>query len=240
MFTFWVLQGKAQKPMDTDRPDQSENAHVLEPKELQVETGVLVNTYSEGKSSVIGSGLIRYSLIGGIEARILVEDGKGSKRFFKETAQGRFPASFSTKFGLLEKHKWLPDITLVSFLNLPFFSDTDENKLWAPAFVFALEKKLSKMTIEANAGIKWDAFKIGHNYQASASLNYELSDKWKLFNEYYGQYEQGERPMNNADAGLLFIINDNLQLDLAAGSQIFATHHNPFGTLGFSFRLPKK
>lgn len=156
-----VFESQAQEPIDSDRPSQSESVHLLQPKEVQIETGVLVNTYSdsEGEPSVIGSGLIRYGLTERVEARILVEEGKGSTRFYSETAQGRFPVSLSTKAGLLENHKWIPDITLISYLNLPFFSSDDENKFWAPAFIFAFGKKLNKLTLEINTGIERDPLK---------------------------------------------------------------------------------
>jgi hypothetical protein len=231
---------KAQDKIETDRPDQSENTHIINPNEFQVETGILVNGYKEGDASLIGSALVRYGLAKRVELRLLVEEGKRSLTYFQETAQGRFPIALSAKVALVEDDRVLPDITLVSFLNLPVISHPDENTHWAPAFIMALEKEVSKVTLTGNGGVQWDAFQPGHSYQGTGGISYEVGTNWKLFGEYYGRYENGKIPLHNLDAGLLYTLNNNVQLDLAYGRSIHAELPNSFITLGISFKLADK
>ncbi len=70
IFALASMWAQAQEEMDADRPDQSENAHVLEAGEFQVETGLLVDNYEEGESSIIESALLRYGVTKGLEARL--------------------------------------------------------------------------------------------------------------------------------------------------------------------------
>jgi hypothetical protein len=229
----------AQSEIETDRPDQAENTHVISPKEIQFETGFMLNRL-EHQNEYIGSGLLRYGLKGNAELRLLIEDGKGRDTYIEETAQANYPLALSGKLALLKDQKLLPDITLIGYVKLPFTSHTSQQaKYWSPACIFAFQNKASeKFEINYSAGIKWDSFDPQHVYTGNVSLQFKIFQKVQFFTEYFGQYQKGDRPSHNTDAGILVLLTDNMQLDFSAGASIFSAQHpDHFLSVGFSFRL---
>lgn len=225
--------------MHTDWPDQSEDVQVMRPGQVQFESGLLYNNFEEGENAFIAHELIRFGVIKKLELRLLIEDGKQRDRYIEETSQSVYPMSLSAKYSLLADHEWLPDITLVGYLKLPFTSRTSDQKAyWSPAFVAAFEKELTKkLKLEYNAGIRQNAYDKDYAWIGTAGLLYDIAPKWEVFAEYFAQYQDGEAPQHNIDTGLLFDIRKNLQLDLAVGTTIFYDEPNRFMSIGFCYRV---
>src|SRR5688572_10151783 len=70
-----------EKEMNTDRPDQTEETHLVNKHQLQVETGFLYNKYDTGRSSFISRTMIRYGISKKWEVGLLVEQGRGRNRY---------------------------------------------------------------------------------------------------------------------------------------------------------------
>jgi len=223
----------SQQAMETDRPDQVENTHVLNPRELQLETGFIANRH-DGNNEYIGRGLARYGAFHGVELRLLLEDGKDRDTYIEETAQGNFPLAVGGKLSIVEGKPSLPDITLIAYLKLPFTSHTGEQaKYWSPAAILAFSNALSpKIDVNYNIGIKQDAFDNMYAWQSAIALQWKVSEKYDLFVEYFGQYQDGSLPEHNADAGMAYLITNNIQVDFALGSGI---GDNEFITTGLPF-----
>jgi hypothetical protein len=182
--------------MHTDWPDQSEDVHAMKPGELQLETGFSLTRFSSGEDAAIGHELIRYGFIKQLELRLVVEDGKHRDRYMEETSQSIYPLAASVKYSLIDDHQWLPDITLVGYLKLPFTSRSKEQKAyWSPAFVAAFENNLAeKLKLEYNAGIRQEAYSKEHLWMSTTGFMYDITDKLEVFIEHFAQYQSSKQP----------------------------------------------
>lgn len=226
--------------MHTDWPDQSEDVHVMKPGELQLETGFSLTRFrTDDATAAVAHELIRYGLTKRVELRLVVEDGKLRDRYIEETSQSVAPLAASVKYALVDDHKWLPDIALVGYLKLPFTSRSREQKAyWSPAFVAAFEHKLTeKLMLEYNFGIRQKAYSSDYGWLSTTGLMYDITDKLEVFAEHFAQYQSAEEPQHNFDAGILYDLTDNLQLDLAAGSTIKYDEPNRFLSIGVCYRM---
>jgi hypothetical protein len=110
------------KEMNTDRPDQTDETHLVDKGQLQLETGFLYNNFDTGHSAWISRTLIRYGISKKWEAGILVEQGSERNRYLQETVQSTYPLALRVKASIIQNHTWLPDITLIGYLQLPYTS----------------------------------------------------------------------------------------------------------------------
>jgi len=230
-----------EEEMDTDRPTQTESAATLKQGTTQLETGFLFNYFDDEQTTpaYIGRALLRYGITNRVEARLLIEDGKNRDVYITETVQSTYPLALSTKISLVEQHSWLPDISLVTYLKLPFTSRSEaQTAYWSPAVIGAFKNKLSQLwEVEYNVGIMQEAYDRSWNWLGNGELKYKASDKLSIFGEYFAQYESGEEPVHNAAAGGMFQCSKNMQLDIAGGTTINASKPNAFITLGYSVRF---
>jgi len=227
--------------LETDRPTQTESTALVKKGETQLETGFLYNYFDDANTSpaYIGRAMVRYGVFKRLELRLLVEDGKNRDVYIEQTVQSTYPLALSAKFLVVEKHAWLPDISLVTYLKLPFTSRSDEQKAyWSPAIIGAFKNKLSQQwELEYNIGTMQEAYEHSWNWLGNVCLQYKATDKLKLFGEYFAQYEHGEEPIHNAAAGASYQFAKNMQLDVAAGSTVNASSPNAFVTIGYSIRF---
>jgi len=121
LFVLWLNYATAQDSsrMETDRPDQTDGANVLNKKEVQFETELYYNTFDSGRAAIISSSLLRYGLFKNCEVRLLIEEGRERDKFIDETTQGFYPLALSVKLALLKDHPILPDVVLITYVKMP-------------------------------------------------------------------------------------------------------------------------
>jgi hypothetical protein len=69
------------------------------------------------------------------------------------------------------------------------------------------------------------------------TLSKQAMKKISMFTEYFSHFEKQYKANHNVDAGLLYLINNRFQLDIALGSAIFNTEKAQFLTAGVSYRF---
>jgi len=67
------------------------------------------------------------------------------------------------------------------------------------------------------------------------SFGFSLSDKISVYAEPYGEYLNFERFIMNSDAGITYLLKQNLQLDFSIGNGI--NHKMYYLAAGFSWRI---
>ena len=240
LLTLTNIYAQNDNRIDTDRPDQTDGTQIVKPGEFQVETDLYYNSFSEYDPAVITSTLIRIGALKFAELRVVVEEGIQRDIFIDETAQGVFPLAIGTKVEILKKHKNLPDISLIGTMQVPATSRSSDMQMrWAPFFALAYEKKFGKLSVDVNTGIKGAAFEDKYSYQASSSFRFELTKKFIVFAEYFGQYAPTLIPQHNVDSGFIYYLKENLQICASVGSTLLFEDYNRFVLIGTAFRLPK-
>jgi hypothetical protein len=239
LFVIISITASAQEDkINTDLPDQSDGTYVLKPLQLQVEEKLWMNHLEQHSNAWISSTLIRIGTVKNIEMRLLIEEGKSRDVFMDETAQGCSPLSLSTKWAILKKHKILPDLTFVAYLQLPFTSqNTEREMLWSPYLLMAAEKKIKKLTVSFNGGWKQNNFDPHGSWSLVSSLRYQLLKKTQVFGEYFAQYDPLIHPSHNMDMGIQYDIKKNIQIYMTTGSSIEAEEWNAFLATGLAIKI---
>jgi hypothetical protein len=225
-----------EKEMNPDRPDQTEEVHPVPKGKFMLETGVLINQFDSGRNANIIKTMLRYGLMKGVELGFLMEQGRDRNRYIEETVQSTYPLALRLKLALLEKHQWLPDITLVTYWQIPVSkNDKGEHAQNSFSMLLAFLNEFSdKWKLEYNAGFQQEAFSKDIAWQVYTSIHYKLTEKLESFVGSYSQFQNHEQPFHNLDIGLGFKLKENLQLDIAGGTSVDHPENNKFVTVGFS------
>lgn len=232
------------KPLKAARPDQTEGTHSVERGNLQIETGATLTHFDDGIEAFTGRLQARYGVAERAELQLVVEDGRQRDRYIEETVQSIYPVALGTRITLVEDKPGLPDIAFVGYLKLPVSSRSSEQKVyWAPTAMAAVSKEFGRQKqyeLEANVGIKQDAYSRDISWLGSAALEYYPIKQLYFFGEYFAEYQSGDSPSNNIDGGVAWIVNKNFQLDIAAGTTVHAEQGNQFISAGLAYRIEKK
>jgi len=228
------LKQKRSQRRDAEETDRHSKTNLLKT--------ILYNRYKHAPSSLIGQALLRYGIAERLELRFLVEDGRQRDQYISETVQSIYPLALGTKIALLKDVKGLPNITLVSYLKLPFTSRSSEQKIyWSPSVLLAFEHKIGdKFKLEYNVGAQQDAYDTDWEMLGNLALHYKLTQKLELATEYYARYQPGENPSHNIGGSISYEIGNALEVYLSGGSTLYTEEQNHFFNGGVAFRLPKK
>jgi hypothetical protein len=224
----------------TDRPDQTETADIVPKGRFQSETGfVHQNETRDGDEFSLPSTLLKYGIYDIFEIRVITEYW-----YFKEndsTARGFKPFIAGVKINLWHEKGILPETSLITQVELPKLASKDfRSSYLAPDIRLLFQNTVNdKIDIGYNAGAIWDSDTGKPTYEYTLSPSIKVSDKMKVFFESFAYLLPHERPDHWLDAGLMFLLTKNLQIDVAGGYELSAHnhYHGYYETLGISFRI---
>jgi hypothetical protein len=231
LFICSAVSGQTTDPINTDRPDQSDGTYTMPKKIFQAETGFIFG--KSGDHYMMQTTMLRYGITATTEARLLFDYGKiGSE-------SGIFAPAISLKQQLVSPNKWRPEITAVGYIRLPFLASQPfrtENP--AETFLLAFQNTFSdKCSIGYNMGKTFDKDNALNTWITSVSFSFTATKKLSFFSEYYSSFAKVIKPSQNADAGVLWLLNNNVQIDVALGSTVFEQDPNQYITTGISYRF---
>jgi len=96
-----------------------------------------------------------------------------------------------------------------------------------------------KMKIYSNLGINRDQESTDISYLATLEANYNVTDRFSAFVEYFGNYAAQSSSSNGLDIGFIYAFKNNFAVDLAVGSPTMNLGLNRYISFGISARLPK-
>lgn len=212
------------EPINTDRPDQSDGTYILPQYMFQIEEGVTI-----ADETIMNNLMLRFGLTGSTEVRLSIDAGK------VYSLSGLFPIILSVKQSIIDQDDIIPAITLVGYLGFGKLASPSLSSDSYPAeFKVAFQNELS------------DKFSLGYNIGTSTwfedlnttfGLGYSATQDISLFIEYFSTFSKGFSPSHNIDLGVLYLLNNDLQLDVAFGKRIFIYSDNHYFTLGASYRI---
>ena len=211
-------------PINTDRPDQSDGTYVLPQNKFQIEEGI----YS-AENNFQNNLMLRFGISKSTEFRLLSDFCK------TEDSRGLMPLGLSFKQRIVQQNKILPSITFVGYMRVGQLGSNDYLTTENPIdFKFAFQNDLN------------DKFSLCYNLGTSTTLNhlnytinlgYAPTEKISLFGEYFSDLVKEEIPSRNFDLGILYLLNQNLQIDIAYGSSILSEQNENYLTTGMSYRF---
>ena len=235
VFFFWGFAysaaGQKGYPINTDRPDQSDGTYTLPKNYYQLETGVLYGRESD--DYFYHNIMLRYGLSSKTELQLLLDYGT------RNTETGIMPAGLSVKQQLLSQKSPLPDITAVVNLRFQFLATNNFKPDKLPVdFLLAFENELSdQFSAGYNFGLSFDGESTRNDWVLTTSVSWAPVKEVAFFSEYFSRFSGISSPDHNIDAGILWLLKNNLQLDIGVGSTIFKDRKNQFITMGVSYRF---
>jgi len=233
----------------TDRPDQTESSITVPKKTLQIETGFVYENFKEDDAKFqnwgLGTTLLRYGVWDNFELR-LGSSYQQSKVKFTEmdtdsTQSGIGPLAFGFKVFIIEEKGIRPQISFLADLTLNNFGKTD----YRPSYTYSTLKFAASHTLS-------NFFSLGYNFGYanngedgngffvySLVLGMGITDHLGAYAEIYGTSANGDAPIFRYDGGFTFLLRNNLQLDLSAGSGIDKDVNMYYVSFGLTWRIPK-
>jgi len=253
LFLIGVFQGLAQQAetpeMITDRPDATESPQVVPKKTLQVETGGFYTSFEDDsnfETEVLGynTTLLRYGILDNLELRLgwnfeeirFSQDGNQ----FDNVASGFSPLLAGVKVAIAQEKGLLPEIGLIGHLFFPFTAGNDfRPESTAVDFRFAFAHTLSeKSSLSYNIGAELGGDTPELAYIYTLSYGFSITDEWGVYAEVYGDFPEDSSANHLWDAGLTYLVRNNVQLDATVGTS-FTDGQDILVSAGISFRIPK-
>ena len=234
--------------MVTDRPDATESSSTVPIHTLQIETGAFYESFEAGnlKTEIIGynTTLLRYGMLENLEIRMgwNFEEGRTTlnKERLDDVASGFSPLLLGVKVEIAEEKGLLPEIALLGHLMLPFIASTDYRPEYTGVdFRFSLSHTLSaRSSIGYNIGAQWGADSPEADFVYTLAYGYGVSNKIGLYVEVYGDFPERNSANHFWDAGITYMVYNNVQLDATIGKS-FTKGQDILVSAGVSVRIPK-
>lgn len=233
--------------IETDRPDMTEASSTVPKGFLQLETGAYYQSYEDNniktEDFTFNTTLVRYGLSNNVELRLgwdfqesvtHVNDQK-----LDNVTSGLSPLLLGLKVYITEEKDWIPEISLIGHIYLPFTAGADYRpETTGVDFRFSLSHTLSeKSSLGYNLGMSWGSDSPEASYIYTIAYGYSISDKFGAFVELYGDFPEDNKANHLWDAGMTYLISNDLQLDTSFGTSI-TQGQDIYLSLGASFRLP--
>lgn len=236
----------------TDRPDATESPFTVAPGILQIETGAFFTSFEETvdgdriKWEVAGfnTTLLRFGVLDNLELRLgwNFEEGRTTINGTEldDVTSGFSPLLAGMKINVTQEDGWIPTIGFLAHLYLPVSAGDDYRPDTTGAdFRFSFAHTLSdRSSIGYNLGAQWgdDSSELAFTY--TLAYGYSLVGNLGIYAELYGDLPENSSPNHYWDAGLTYLLFNNLQLDATVGSSI-TEGQDLLISGGFSYRIPK-
>lgn len=225
--------------INTDRPDQTESSSTIEKAELQLESGILFGTAKDDFFSeevlLAPTILWRYGLTNGIELRLLTEFTSVKDKLTDDTSSGITDLQLGTKIQILKKENVKTEIAILSHIIIPTAKDELSINEVGTINKLSVSHDIGE-TFGLGYNVGYDYYGIGSgNFTYSLALGLNISEKVGFYIEPFGALNELEDHESSFDAGFTYLAQDNLQLDISAGTGL--NHDMKYVSIGCSFNI---
>ena len=237
------------EPLITDRPDATESPNAMPKGSLQIETGAFYDTFEENniktENYTYNTTLVRYGLLENLELRLGWDFTEGSTSIngnkLDNITSGFLPLLLGIKTSIAKENGLFPEIGLLGHLYLPVTASQDyKPETTGVDFRFAFAHTLSdNSSLSYNLGAAWGGDSSEASYVYTIAFGQGITDKLGAYAELYGDLPENNKANHLWDAGLTYLINNNLQLDATVGSSI-TKGQDLLLSAGLSFRIPSE
>lgn len=244
--SFSQEDNRLSEPLVTDRPDATEASSTVGKGVLQFETGGLYESFEDNDTKfenyTYNTMLIRYGILDNLELRLGwdfvegVTTVNGNK--LDDVMSGLSPLLLGLKIDIAEENGLMPEVALIGHV-FPIFSASDDYRQETTGvdFRLSLAHTLSEnSSLGYNIGAEW-----GNDSPEAAAIytiayGYSFTDAFGMYAEIYGDLPEDSSANHYWDAGMTYLVNNDLQLDAYVGTSITEGQDILLG-LGLSYRI---
>jgi len=243
MFIFVTLiavnaRSQYSKTIETDRPGEGKSAFVQGFKSFQAEFGF--QRSKEGADQylfLLPEFTLRYGINNWLEARI--QSSVATEQFEKEKETGLEPLRLGVKALLTNGTKIIPHVSILAQVGIPLLATKEFQPPYvAPEIRLLFQNEITdNLKITYNMGAAWDGYETHPEYIFSISPEYLIAEKLQLFAELYGFLKKQESAKTNFDAGVGYLVSDDVKIDVNAGWGLSSQATDHFYAVGLSLRF---
>lgn len=232
------LLAQSEEPLVTDRPGEgTDAASVVGAGVGQLETGVFQEWESQEdyRLGYYPTALLRYGLLDRVELRL----SSGLYRSEAQSGIGWSPLDLATKVALNEEARGvIPQAALLVGFTLPATGSAEvQSNFTQPRVVLLLNHPINSwLGITTNLGAHWENDSPETIYRYALSLDLSLSERVGAFAEFYGNLPEASVSSHLFNSGFVFLVTNDLQLDLSAGTALTDNAPDYFVSGGVSWR----
>jgi len=236
------------EPLVTDRPDATESSSTVGKGVLQFETGGVYESYENNniktENYTYNTMLIRYGILDNIELRLGWDFVEGTTKVngnkLDDVTSGLSPLLLGMKVDITEESGLMPEIALIGHVFPVFSASTDYRPEHTGVdFRFSLSHTLSeKSSLGYNIGAEWGNDSPEATCVYTLAYGYSITDRFGIYAEVYGDLPEDHSANHYWDAGMTYLVSNDLQLDAYVGTSITEGQDILLG-IGFSYRAKK-
>lgn len=211
----------------SDRPGMGTPPDILATRSLQIEDGFQYVNTTDGiiryENYLFSSLLVRYGVSKRFEMRIQTDYAENKEISTSTSAiSGLNPVTIGSKIKLVQQRKFLPNISLLLNVTLPYVGRREfRPDNLAPSFFLLMSNDITqKLNVCYNYGIIWDGSSSSPTHFYALCLGANLDSRWSTFIEGYGFSNKSTTPVYYIDAGFAYLITGHLQIDLSAAGYL--------------------
>ena len=225
-------------PIQLDRPDQTESPYVVPARHFQIESGIsFEKSDGQNKTYTYPTILFKYGVNDAFELRLIPEYVTSYAQ--AEKFSGITPLTVGFKVKLAGEKGIFPMVSFIGHLGIPDIASKKFKTEWyAPSFRFTMQHTLSdNLSLGYNVGAEWDGESPQPAFIYTLTTGYSISKKLCAFIELYGFLIQKSTGDHRIDAGLTYLIKNNMAADISGGIGINKYAPAFFIAAGYSIRL---
>ena len=149
--------------------------------------------------------------------------------FRQAVVSGAGDSQIGAKVNLVGESGWRPEVAVLTGFSLPTGQASLSSGRVDPSVLVAFSHTLSsRVSLGYNIGNSWESLKKisarQRLLQYSLVFGVEITDKFGGFIEAFGNraFNSSRTPANSIDAGVTYLLTDNVQLDMYAGRGLSA------------------
>jgi hypothetical protein len=200
--------------LQSDRPDFTEGAYVVESSRFQLESGYTYSKSDGIDSQVAPEMLLRFGVLDSTELRLFWEGYEMSPK-----GDGATGFSIGFKQKLTDEDKLVPRMSLISEVG-PVNPDEDYSQFEGGAKLL-WEKNILGQDFAGNLNLfrRDDGSEVYVEGAGSVALGFDFTDTLGAYIEYYLilPFESGNHREYYINGGPTYLVNNNLQLDFRVG-----------------------
>ena len=235
-------------PIQPDRPGLGESSQIVPEKYFQVESGMNLEFDKLGdinyRNVSWNNFTLRWGIFNEFELRFafnLQQDYVFTSLGRSVSSLGMTPATIGFKARVTHQKGVIPSTALLGNLGLPKLGTPELSTSYvSPSILMPMEWEIKeRFLITLNNGLFWNGEDALPEYFSSLGLDVAMANETGLFVEGYLSTTDGKDIAPGLNAGFIWRIKTNFQIDISAGMGLNHNIADGFVNAGFSWRLPK-
>jgi hypothetical protein len=245
----WPLAASAEGPLQANRPGQADPPTVLAPGVSHIESGISFERKKGDKNEADTLTVPELELRLGIYERLelqlyadgLVHEWHGGR----DNRTGGSDLEFDARVRLWEQSGWRPATSLDVGVSFPTGSDFATSGGFDPtAEILYAWDFAEAWTLNGNfdfaSETQGDDDRSRHFvFRPELALAFAITERWSTFVEYYGAIESRGDDQHSFDAGIIFLVSHEVQIDVNAGVGLNRAAPDFFVGAGVAWQLPR-